>query len=145
MQPDRYVFAGLITAWGRSNCEDSMLKVEDYFQCLKNLENSTPTVVEYTAVIQACANYVSRNIDKSRESVQRAEALLTEMLDSEDTQLRPNILTYAAVLKTIAAARRIPDRGERAKSVLRKMLSDKVDVPPYITNLVNRCNSRSPV
>jgi hypothetical protein len=145
MQPDRYVFAGLITAWGRSNSEDSMLKVEDYFQRLKNLENSTPTVVEYTAVIQAYANYVSRNIDKSRESVQRAEALLTEMLDSEDTQLRPNILTYAAVLKTIAAARRIPDRGERAKSVLRKMLSDKVDVPPYITNLVNRCNSRSPV
>lgn len=142
MQPDRYVFAGLITAWGRSNDQDSISKVEDYFRRLKCLQESKPTVVEYTAVIQAYANCVSRNIDQSRELVQRAEDLLTEMLNSEDGNLRPNILSYAAVLKTIAAARRIPDRGERAEKVLQKMLSDRVDIPPYIMNLVDRCNSR---
>ena len=142
MQPDRYVYAGLITAWGRSNDQDSISKVEDYFQRLKCSEENKPTVVEYTAVIQAYANYVSRNIDQSRELVHRAEGLLTEMLKSEEGNLRPNILSYAAVLKTIAVARRIPDRGERAEKVLQKMLSDRVDIPPYIMNLVEKCNSR---
>ena len=144
MQPDRFVFAGLITAWGRSDNEDSIIKVEDYFQRVKGSQNSKPTVVEYTAVIQAYANYVSRNIDKSRESVQKAEALLDEMLASEDRNLRPNTLSYAAVLKTIAAARRIPDRGEHADSVLQKMYSEQVEITPYIMNLVNKCYNRKP-
>ena len=138
MQPDRYVYGGLMAAWGRSNGQDAIRKVEDYFQRLKCLEHSKPTVVEYTQVIQAYANYVSKNIDKSRESVERAEALLTEMLNSEDTNLRPNTLSYAAVLKVIAAARRIPDRGERAKKVLQKMETNIFDIPPYIINLVNK-------
>jgi len=143
MQPDRYVFGGLITAWGRSSDEDAIRKAEDYFQMIKGLEKSKPTVVEYTVVIQAYANYVSKNVDKSRESVERAEALLAEMLNSKDASLRPNILSYAAVLKTIAAALRIPGRGERAERVLQKMVSNKVEITPYIMNLVNRCNGRS--
>mmetsp|Transcript_41357 Transcript_41357/g.86477 ORF Transcript_41357/g.86477 Transcript_41357/m.86477 type:complete len:193 (-) Transcript_41357:1616-2194(-) len=141
MQPDRYVFAGLITAWGRSNDPDAMRKVEDYFQRLKSSDNSKPTVVEYTATIQAYANYVSRNIDKSRESVHRVEDLLAEMTNSKDENMHPNVLSYAAVLKTIAAARRIPDRGHRADKVLEKMRSGHVEIVPYIMNLVNRCNN----
>ncbi len=144
MQPDRYVFGGLITAWGRSSDEDAIRKVEDYFQMIKGLEKSKPTVVEYTVVIQAYANYVSKNVDKSRESVERAEALLAEMLNSKEANLRPNILGYAAVLKTIAAALRIPGRGERAERVLQKMVLNKVEITPYIMNLVNKCNGRSP-
>lgn len=144
MLPDRYVYAGLITAWGRSKDPDAIHKVEEYFRRLRCSKNSKPTVVEYTAVIQAYANYVSWNIDKSRELVDRAESLLTEMLNSEDRNLRPNILSYAAVLKTIAEARRIPDRGGRASKVLQKMSSDKVDIPPFILNLVDRCNSGIP-
>jgi len=141
MDPDRYVFAGLITAWGRSDKKDSIRKVEDYFQRLKCSQTIGPTVVEYTAVIQAYATYVSKNQEKSRESVDRTENLLDEMLNSEDKGLRPNILSYAAVLKTIAAARRIPDRKRRAEKVLRRMKSDHVDIPPYIMNLVNKCSS----
>ncbi|VEU33884.1 unnamed protein product [Pseudo-nitzschia multistriata] len=143
MEPDRFVFAGLITAWGRSKREESMVKVEEYFHLIKGLDNSKPTVVEYTAVIQAYANFVSRNIDKSRESVERAEELLDEMLASEDKNLRPNILTYAAVLKTIAAARRIPDRGKHADAVLQKMYAERVEVGPFILNLVSRSRNHT--
>eukprot|EP00536_Pseudo-nitzschia_multiseries_P012456 jgi/Psemu1/68312/estExt_Genemark1.C_4780006 len=142
MQPDRFVFAGLITAWGRSNEIDSLVKVEEYFQSIRDSENIKPTVVEYTAVIQAYANYVSRNIDTSRESVERVEGLLNEMSTSKDESLRPNTLSYAAVLKTITAARRIRDRGTHADAVLRKMHSSQVEITPYIMNLVKRCKNR---
>jgi hypothetical protein len=162
LKPDRFVFAGLITAWGRNNSEreDPMIKVENYFQRIKDIEQEQSsillpsenngekvsssfktTVVEYTVVIQAYANYVSRNIDKSRESVARVESLLDEMLKSEDKNLKPNILTYAAVLKCIAAARRVPDRGDRADIVLQKMYSEQVEITPYIINLVKRCKN----
>lgn len=153
MEPDRFVLAGLITAWGRSNVEDSIIKVEEYFQRMKNSvhEPATngnnrlkPTVVEYTATIQAYANYVSRNLAKSRMSVERVETLLDEMLDSHDKSLRPTFMTYVAVLKTIAAARRIPDRGDRAERVLRIMSAEGVEVTPYILGLVNKCNVREP-
>ncbi len=144
MEPDRYVFGGLIAAWGRSSDQDAIRKVEEYFHTIKRLENSKPTVVEYTAVIQAYANYVSKNINKSRDSVERAEALLSEMLNSEDPNLRPNILSYVAILKTIAAALRIPGRGERAERVVQKMVSNDVEITPYIMNLLSRCNGRSP-
>ena len=142
MQPDRYVFAGLITAWGRSNDQNAIDKVEEYFKCLKDSENIKPTVVEYTAVIQAYANYVSRNIDKSRESVHRTDALLSEMLNSKDRNLKPNIRTYTAVLKTIAAARRIPNRSERAEKIFRTMRFNKVEISPYILNIMKKCNNR---
>jgi hypothetical protein len=92
-------------------------------------------------VIQAYANFVSRNIGKSRESVERVESLLNEMLNSEDKSLKPNILTYAAVLKCIAAARRVPDRGDRADIVLQKMYSEQVEITPYIIKLVQRCKN----
>jgi hypothetical protein len=165
LKPDRFVFAGLITAWGRNNSEreDPMIKVENYFQRIKDIEqeqeqssillpsenneeNVSPssfktTVVEYTVVIQAYANFVSRNIGKSRESVERVESLLNEMLNSEDKSLKPNILTYAAVLKCIAAARRVPDRGDRADIVLQKMYSEQVEITPYIIKLVQRCKN----
>jgi len=193
MQPDRFVFAGLITAWGRSAAagakasasgnggEESLEKVEDYFRRLKERSslvvvaenantnananahgnNLEPTVVEYTAVIQAYANLVSGNVEMSRELVRRAEGLLDEMLalscgtsattsssarknsssSNNNNHLRPNILTYAAVLKTIAAARRTPDRGERADAVLQKMYAARVEITPYILNLVNRCKN----
>ncbi len=144
MQPDRYVYGGLMAAWGRSNDPDAMQKVEDYFQRLRCSEDSKPTVVEYTVLIQAYANYVSKNIEKSRESVERAEALLAEMLNSDDESLRPNMLSYAALLKTIAAARRIPDRGERADKVLQKMVTNNVDISPYIMNIVSKCTGRLP-
>ena len=133
-----------MAAWGRSNDPDAMQKVEDYFQSLKCSEDIKPTVVEYTVLIQAYANYVSKNIDKSRESVERAESLLSEMLNSEDERLRPNSLSYAAVLKVIAAARRIPGRGERADKVLQKMVTNNIDISPYIMNIVNRCTGRLP-
>ena len=144
MKPDRYVYGGLMAAWGRSDDPDAIQKVEDYFQRLKCSEDSKPTVVEYTVLIQAYANYVSKNIDKSRESVERAESLLTEMLNSEDERLRPNSLSYAAVLKVIAAARRIPGRGERADKVLQKMVTNNIDISPYIMNIVNKCTGRLP-
>ena len=144
MQPDRYVYGGLMAAWGRSNDPDAMEKVEDYFQRLKCSDDSKPTVVEYTVLIQAYANYVSKNIEKSRESVERAEALLAEMLDSDNESLRPNILSYAAVLKVIAAARRIPGRGERADKVLQKMATNNIDIPPYIMNIASKCTGRLP-
>ena len=151
MEPDRFVMAGLITAWGRNKVEDSIIKVEMYFQRMKDRAHDPssksnnsfePSVVEYTATIQAYANYVSRNLAKSRMSVARVETLLDEMLDSSDDRLRPNYLTYAAVLKTIAAARRIPDRGDRADRVLRIMSAEGVEITPYIVGLVKKCHVR---
>ena len=101
-----------------------------------------PTVVEYTSTIQAWANYVPRHLDHSRDAVTRVESLLDEMLNSNDEKLRPNTLTYAAILKVIAAAKRIPSRGDRAESILSIMDSEQVDITPYIMSLFSKCNAR---
>jgi hypothetical protein len=151
MEPDRFVYAGLITAWGRNaSNEDSIIKVEEYFQRLKDAEKDTAsssralklTVVEYTATIQAYANYVVKNVDKSRMAVARVETLLDEMLDSDDPALRPNALTYAAVLKTIASARRLPNRGDKADTIMKTMYNEGIEISPYIVGLVKKCNVR---
>jgi pentatricopeptide repeat protein len=150
LEPDRFVYSGLITAWGRSTLEDSIFKVEEYLQRVKDMqhERSTssqrPTVVEYTATIQAYANYVARNIHRSRMVAERVESLLDEMLDSDDPLLRPNTLTYAAVLSAIAGALRIPDRGDRADAVLRTMRAEKVEITPFILGLAKKCSVKEP-
>ncbi|KAL3905093.1 MAG: hypothetical protein SGILL_009818 [Bacillariaceae sp.] len=151
LDPDRYVYSGLITAHGRSTSEDSIYKVEEYFQRVKDMQTTEeaeasgvvsvsrkPTVVEYTATIQAYANYVTRNVDRSRMVVERVGTLLDEMLESEDPLLKPNTLTYAAVLKAIAGALRLPDRGDRADAVLRTMQAERIT--PYIHGLAKKCH-----
>lgn len=152
LQPDRFVYSGLITAWGRSGREESIFKVEEYLQCIKDLDAATsrassakPTVVEYTAVLQAYANFVVRNVDRSRMVTERADSLLQEMLDSEDVAVRPNTLTYAAVLKVIAGARRLPDRGDRADAVLRVMQEEQVEISSFIMGIAKKCYVREPM
>jgi len=148
LDPDRYVYTGMITALGRSTSEDSIYKVEEYFQHVKDMQTEgrgasrKPTVVEYTATIQAYANYVTRNIDRSRMVAERVQSLLDEMLESEDPLLKPNTLTYAAVLKAIGGALRIPDRGDRADAVLRTMQAEEIEISPYILGLAKKCSTR---
>ncbi|KAG7346576.1 PPR: pentatricopeptide repeat domain containing protein [Nitzschia inconspicua] len=150
-EPDRFVYSGLITAWGRCNREESIIKAEEYLQRIKDLSTNTnrplslkPTVVEYTGVLQAYANFVVRNVDRSRMVAERVDSLLNEMLDSEDVSLRPNTLTYAAALKAIAGARQLPDRGDRADAVLRTMYEQQVEISPYIMGLAKKSYVREP-
>ena len=160
--PDRRVFAVLVTAWGRSPRDDSIVHSEKYFQQLQHDTTTMPTVVEYTAIMQAWANYVARNVEKSRIGVACVESLLDEMIekskraeespdrfidnDSEkiDTAdiLRPNSLTFSAVLKTISVARRIPDRRERAKKILKIMNEQGVEITPHMKSIIRECNAR---
>jgi pentatricopeptide repeat protein len=148
IEPDRRVFAVLISAWGRSSHKEAVEHAEDYFQQVKALYHSSadpanmPTVVEYTAMMQAWANCVARNVHRSREAVARVESLLEEMIDSDEEHLRPNSLTYAAILKTISGALRIPDRREHAANILSIMESQRVEVTPYIKNMFWKCSAR---
>jgi hypothetical protein len=151
LKPDRFVYYGLIIAWGRIGCDESIFKVEEYLQCIRDLRPDTsrvssfkPTVVEYNAAIQAYANFVSKNVDRSRMVVERVHTLLNEMLDSEDESLRPNTLTYTAALKTLAEARRIPDRGNRAEALLNTMHAERMEISPYIRDLAKKCCTREP-
>ena len=149
VSPDRLVYAALISAWGRSDTDQSAIKAENWLRQLKRISasnpdecNFQPTVVEYTATIQAWANYIPKHVDKSREAISRVEALLDEMLTANEPKLKPNSLTYAAVLKSISAARRLPDRGERADSVLRVMRTEGVEATPFILGLSKKCKAR---
>eukprot|EP00934_Nitzschia_sp_Nitz4_P008233 Nitzschia sp. Nitz4//scaffold322_size40381//5032//6264//NITZ4_007553-RA/size40381-processed-gene-0.17-mRNA-1//-1//CDS//3329547806//8223//frame0 len=146
---DRIVYTAMITAWGRSpRRKDSIQQVEYYFDHLK--QNETPhglqaTVVEYTATIQAWANHVTANIGESRRAVDRVHELLEEMiLRSKDNEaLKPNRMTFVSMLDTIRAARRIPDRRDRAKGVLKRMKSLNLAPNPYILRIVDQCSAQS--
>jgi hypothetical protein len=61
------------------------------------------------------------------------------MLNSEEPQMKPNSLTFASILKTIAGARRIPDRCDRAESILRVMEQEGVELTPFILNIAKKC------
>jgi hypothetical protein len=92
-------------------------------------------VIEYTATMQAWAQYVLRNVDASQEAVARVEGLLVELLEEssknhDNYNKQPTALTYAIVLKTIAAARLVPDRNQRAKSLLRIMERQNMEISP---------------
>lgn len=168
---DRVVYTAMISVWGRSSRPKSIDKAEEYFQRLKNLEKATQlvpvadnlttnesssvdvrvTVVEYTSLIQAWANYVSNNSNESRRAVKRVEELLDELMeryfsrsfdDTEADLSKPNRMTFASVFRTISAARRIPDREEKAKATLRKMHKLSLEPNPHIQALVERCSPR---
>jgi hypothetical protein len=138
-------FGAMITTWGRSPHKDSIEKAEGYLQRLKDIHAETgdsnflPTVVQYTATIQAWANRVRSNPEQSKVAVERVDALLQELLSSDVPQMKPNTLTFAAVLKTIAGARRIPDQCDRAENVLRIMTDTGVEITPYIIGIVKKC------
>jgi hypothetical protein len=168
LQPDRLAYAAMISAWGRSQHHDAAYKADDYLMQLKeqpvqvqpqpngtstihtatttNTTTNQATVIEYTATMQAWAQYVSRNVDASQEAVARVEGLLVELLEESSSNhdnynKRPTALTYAVVLKTIAAARLVPDRNQRAKSLLRIMERQNMEISPYIRGLVEKCKT----
>ena len=145
LSPDKLTFGAMITTWGRSSREDAVEKAEAYLQQLKDIYAETgdvkcmPSVVQYTATMQAWANHVKINPNNSREAVSRVESMLDEMLNSEEPQMKPNSLTFASILKTIAGARRIPDRCDRAESILRVMEQEGVELTPFILNIAKKC------
>jgi hypothetical protein len=156
----------MISVWGRSLRPGSIEKAEEYFERLKRLQDSRDqdpnedshpvdvrvTVVEYTALMQAWANYVSNNVNDSRRAVKRVEELLDELMekyfssnfgDVDADLLRPNRMTFASVLRTISGARRIPDREDKAKLTLRKMRELKLEPNAHILALVDKCSRRA--
>jgi len=182
--PDRVVYNAMITTWGRATkIPKSIVRAEEYFYQLqtrtaeekkKKVEgiplsqsDDEATVVEYSALIQAWANYVEQNVGESRKAVTRVEELVDELMgkyfattssqqqgQSDGTattttaaadRYRPNRMTFASVLRTINAARRIPDRGDRADAVVRKMQRLKLEANPYILGLVEKCSRSGPV
>lgn len=174
---DRRIYNILIVTWGRSSQRpESIQKVEEYFHTLQRIYRTTkdesikPTVVEYTAVIQAWCNYVSSHVEQSREATSRVESLLDEMIQSENDNndedgsnddenaninttrnkdpsssssfniLKPNLMTFSAVLGTIAASRRIPYRRQKhANKVLQIMKRQGTEITPHIEALVRKC------
>lgn len=168
---DRVVYTAMISVWGRSTRRNAIDKAEEYFQKLCDLEraavvaesstkdNSTnvtsyqPTVVEYTALIQAWAYHVARHVEDSRRAVDRVDELLDELLeryfssnfqgDPNAELSRPNRLTFASIFRTISAARRIPNRHDRAMAALQKMEKLNLEPNAHILGLVEKC-SRSP-
>lgn len=162
--PDRVVYNAMISTWGRSKGPKSILKAEEYFQQLKDLEQGEhdqsgdsasressrkATVVEYSALIQAWANFVGDNVGESRRAVVRVEELLDELMgkyfDSNDRgahgaeMFRPNRMTFASVFRAIHAARRVPNRGDRAQSVLQKMHKVQLEPNAHILGLIEKC------
>lgn len=137
MIPDRLVYGGLITAWGRSkNDSDSIFKVEKYFEKIKDLEGDSVTVVEYTATMQAYAKYLANhNGENSRMCVARVESLLEEMIEAK---IKPTGLTFAAALKCVAASN-ISDRSKKAEMILDLMQSEGIEMTTYIHGLANKC------
>ena len=162
--PDRVVYTAMISTWGRAKLPESISNAEKYFKQLKALENekfesegssrnleatTKATVVEYSALIQAWANYVGNNIGESRRAVDRVEKLLDELMEKyfdaslrglQDAEMfRPNRMTFASVFRTINSARRIPNRGERADAIFRKMLQVKLEPNAHILGLMEKC------
>jgi hypothetical protein len=164
--PDRVVYTAMISTWGRAKVPESILKAEEYFQELKDIEKEqcerhdiergtsqelTPraTVVEYSALIQAWANYVDNNVGESRRTVVRVEELLDELMEKyfdanfrgvpDAEMLRPNRMTFASVFRAINSARRIPNRGDRADAVFQKMHQVKLEPNAHILGLIEKC------
>ena len=147
--PDNLTYGAMIATWGHSSRDDAVDKAEEYLQRLKDVFEETkdmkfaPTVAQYTATILAWVNHVKVFPWLSSEAVSRAEALLDEMLNQDRPDLKPNSVTYAYVLKTIANARRIPDRGNRAERILRIMQRQGIKVNSYILGLVQKCRPKN--
>ncbi len=163
---DRVVYTAMISVWGRSQRLESIDKAEKYFERLKKLQGTTEeqsykqddrstdlrvTVVEYTALMQAWAAHVSKNVKESRRAVKRVEELLDELMENyfssnfgdADAEIsRPNRMTFASVFRTISAARRIPNREDRAKVALQKMQELNLEPNAHILALVEKCSRR---
>lgn len=155
--PDRRVYTAMISVWGRSRQQDGIEQAERYLQELIDLQEQNSqtneshdtdipkaTVVEYTALIQSWANHVSDHPANYRRAMGRVEELFQLLLDSDDEDLRPNRMTFAAVLRAIGAAQRVPDRYARATAVLRTMEEMNMDPTNYILNLHQKCAKGGP-
>jgi hypothetical protein len=143
--PDRLAYGAMITTWARSLREDAIDNAEEWYHKLQEdykettNEKCKPTVVQITALIQAWAAHVRMHPENSRKAVDRTDELLEELLASDDPMMKPNALTYAAILKTILHSRRVPDRCDRANAILRSMNNEGVEITNFIRNIARKC------
>jgi hypothetical protein len=151
----------MISVWGRSSKSNAIEKSEEYFQRLRELEflaaedsgvrvdARQATVVEHTALIQAWAYHVAKHVEDSRRAVDRVDELLDELMERHFSRnfdggaqadlWKPNRLTFASVFRTIGAALRIPNRGDRAKATLEKMERLSLKPDAHILSLAEKC------
>ena len=143
--PDRLAYGAMITTWARNSREDAVDHAEEWYQKLKDAYNDSqdpkckPTVVQVTALIQAWSSHVRAHPESSHRALDRVDELMDELLASDDPLSKPNALTYAAMLKTVLHARRVPDRCDRANAILRSMDNEGVEITNYIRNIARKC------
>ena len=150
VRPNIYTYQGVISAWANSDLPIAAERAEELLERLKQLyyeegdARCRPNVIAYTNTLRAWSR-VSRQNNRdggyanAQLAVQRSEALLTEMLQSELPDLQPNHITYGTILRTIADSR-LPDKGFRAQRIVCIMEENGAALDTFAREQVRRAS-----
>jgi len=134
VKPNQITYVAVIDAWAKSKEVGSAERAHDILRhqlrlCEKGRAELRPSIASFTAVVDA---YATEGL------AEKAEELLNEMEQLSESNpafrhIRPNRITYNAVIKALARKRE-PDSAARAELILKHMMmlhkSGRRDVSP---------------
>lgn len=103
----------------------------------QNNHHIRPSVKLYSIVLEGWC----RRVGKVRHAMDRAEALLQEMEDSEGV-VRPNVLTYTSIIGGLARSKK-PDLATRADGMLQRMQENGVESDMVAYTSILNCYAKA--
>lgn len=111
IKPDVVSYNALLSALSRSVNTETARRGERYFRQLQQKESTVgrPNSVTYTRAILLWSNI------RTPEALDRAQALLAEMIASNDPSMQPDVKTYKAFLPILEKSEHLPDEVKRRR------------------------------
>jgi pentatricopeptide repeat protein len=122
VKPNKFSFNSVLSAWSKSSSPNAVDSAEALLRKMTELKkhgvlDSSPDVVSYNCILHTLAKRRSYP-----QAVAKAESLMEEMIEiateTGDKSVVPNLITYTALFRILAAASALPDTAERAKKWL---------------------------
>jgi pentatricopeptide repeat protein len=138
VKPNCVSYSILLDCLAYAKKNSSAAKAESILNQMKQSDDRDlqPNVISYNSVIKAWS------FTRDAQAVAKVTALLEELLEKSeaDPRMTPNSNTFGSVLKTIGDSR-LPDKGQRAESVVNLMGKYRVPINDWSRNQLQRCQN----
>jgi pentatricopeptide repeat protein len=136
LKPNVHTFSVVVSAWSRSPRADGAQRAQEWLHRMAIDFGVTPNVVSYTTVLNAW----SQRAKQAHQAPDRARELLMQMESSLNPSLKPNSMSYAAVLRAYAQQ----GRANEAEALLEDILAKNLEPDAYIFSAVLQAWTKTP-
>jgi hypothetical protein len=134
LRPTVVTYSSVLQCWAKSSDRQAADRAESILKDMQQNGQPLPNIVCYNIVLNALANAARQHRD--RRTVAKSLSLLGGLL-KKDSHVRPNALTFRAVLHAIVGST-VQNKFERANEVIELMKQNKTQPSAADLKLIDR-------